>query len=468
MPRKKQIRTETYPEAPDSGDGLSPERFEAVLRSISDGVFTIDLNGTITCFNRAAEEITGVSREQAIGRTCRTIFRSDICEEACALRYTIEHNEPVVDLMVHIRDANDVEIPVSISTALFRDRSGKVVGGVETFRDLRQVEVLRKKVEKSYTFRDIVSKSEAMKRVLETLPTIAASNSTVLITGESGTGKELVARAIHDLSERSSGPFVPVNSAGIPDTLMEAELFGYEAGAFTGAVKAKPGRFARAEGGTLFLDEIGELPMHLQAKLLRVLQEHAYEPLGGIRPVKSDVRIVAATNRDLDERITHDAFRRDLYYRINIFQIELPPLRSRMGDISLLINHFIQRLNAEQNKRIVGLSTRALSILMHYDWPGNVRELQNAIEHAFILSPGPLIDAGHLPKALIPTRIPENTPGTLDDLERSFILSVLEQNNYNREATARQLGIHKTTFFRKVRKLGIQLPDKDGRHSSEK
>ena len=337
-----------------------------------------------------------------------------------------------------------------------------------SLREEWQVEVLRKKVDKSYSFRDIVSKSDAMRRVIETLPTIAASNSTVLITGESGTGKELVARAIHDLSKRSSGPFVPVNSAGIPDTLMEAELFGYEAGAFTGAVKAKPGRFARAEGGTLFLDEIGELPMHLQAKLLRVLQERVYEPLGSVRPVKADVRIVAATNRDLDERIANDAFRRDLFYRINIFQIELPPLRERTGDIPLLINHFIQLLTAEQDKRIVGLSTRALSIFMHYEWPGNVRELQNAIEHAFILSPGPMIEAGHLPKALIQARIPENTPGTLDDLERSFILSTLEQNNYNREATARKLGIHKTTFFRKVRKLGIQLPEKDGRHSSKK
>ncbi len=444
---------------------LSPERFEAVLRSISDGVFTIDLDGTITCFNRAAEEITGFTRDEAIGQPCRSIFRSALCNGACALRYTIEHDTPVVDLMVHITSASGEEIPVSISTALFRDRSGTLVGGVETFRDLRQVEVLRKKVEQSYTFRDIVSKSEAMQRVLETLPTIAASESTVLITGESGTGKELVARAIHDLSGRVQGPFVPVNCAGIPDTLLEAELFGYEAGAFTGAVKAKPGRFARAEGGTLFLDEIGELPMHLQAKLLRVLQERMYEPLGGLRQVKADVRILAATNRDLDAMIEGGTFRRDLYYRINVFRMELPPLRDRTGDIPLLIDHFIRRLAAERGKRIGGVSTAALSILTQHDWPGNVRELQNTIEHGFVLAPGPVIDVEHLPAAFRPAQPIPSEATTLEDLERAFILAALEKNHYNREATARQLGIHKTTFFRKIRKLGIELPKIDGRSS---
>ena len=196
-------------------DALSPERFEAVLRSISDGVFTVDLDGKITCFNRAAEEITGFSREEAIGQSCKTILRSQICKDTCALRYTMETNTPVVDLMVHITNATGEEIPVSISTSLFRDKTGKVVGGAETFRDLRQVEVLRKRIEESYTFQDIISKSEAMRRVLDRLPTIAESNSTVLITGESGTGKELVARAIHNLSGRAQGPFVAVNNSAL-------------------------------------------------------------------------------------------------------------------------------------------------------------------------------------------------------------------------------------------------------------
>jgi PAS domain S-box-containing protein len=449
-------------------DDLSPERFEAVLGSITDGVFTIDLDGNITCFNRAAEEITGYSREEAIGKPCHEILHADMCKDACVLRYTIENDSPVVDLMVHIRSASGEEIPVSISTSLFRDSYGKVMGGVETFRDLRQVEALRKEVEKSYTFRDIVSKSEAMRGVLEIIPTVAAADTTVLVTGESGTGKELVARAIHDLSGRAGGPFVPVNSAGIPDTLMEAELFGYEAGAFTGAVRAKPGRFARAEGGTLFLDEIAELPMQLQAKLLRVLQERTFEPLGGVKQVKADVRIVAATNRDLGDMVTSGTFRQDLFYRINVFQIELPPLRERSGDIPLLVDHFIGQLSAEQGKRIGGTSSGALSLLMQHDWPGNVRELRNAIEHGFVLAPGPLIEVQHLPASLRPVGAPASDAETLEDVERRFMLSVLESNDYNRTATARQLGIHKTTFFRKVRKLGIQMPRRDGRSSSRK
>ena len=447
---------------------LSPERFEAVLRSISDGVFTVDLDGRITCFNRAAEEITGFSREEAIGQSCKTIFRSQICKDACALRYTMETSTSVVDLMVYITSASGEEIPVSISTALFRDKTGKVVGGVETFRDLRQVETLRKRINESYDFHDIISKSKAMRRVLETLPTIAESNSVVLITGETGTGKELVARAIHQISGRIKGPFVPVNSAGIPDTLMEAELFGYEAGAFTGAVKAKPGRFARAENGTLFLDEIGELPMPLQAKLLRVLQEKTYEPLGGVRPVRADARIIVATNRDLDEMVSKEVFRKDLFYRINVFEIKLPPLRDRMDDIPLLVDHFVRRMSVQHEKRVTGVSPDALRVLMSYDYPGNVRELENAVEHGFVLSPGPLIGVEHLPAWINPEVLVPPAGAGFEELERQYILTALKSNNYNRLETAKQLGIHKTTFFRKVRKLGIELPDRDGRSARTK
>jgi PAS domain S-box-containing protein len=445
---------------------LSPDRFEAVLRSISDGVFTIDLAGRITCFNRAAEAITGHSREEAIGRPCHEIFRANICKDACALRYTLETGRPVVDLMVHISTASGEEVPVSISTALFRDKAGVVRGGVETFRDLRQVEALRKQVEQRYTFGDIISRSAVMRRVLATLPTIAESESTVLITGESGTGKELVARAIHDLSKRARGPFVPVNAAGIPDTLLEAELFGYERGAFTGAVKAKPGRFARAARGTLFLDEIGDLPLQLQAKLLRVLQDRTYEPLGGVSTLTADTRIVAATNRDLAVMTADGRFREDLYYRFNVFEITLPPLRERMEDLPLLVEHFVRTLSAVHGKKIAGVSPEALAILMSHDYPGNVRELKNVVEHGFVLSPGTMIRPEHLPAGLAPAAaaLPATGPHTtLEDLERQHILAVLRQNNNNRLATARQLGIHKSTLFRKFHKLGIQLPDSDGR-----
>jgi PAS domain S-box-containing protein len=445
---------------------LSPERFEAVLASISDGVFTVDACRRITCFNRAAEQITGYRREEALGRPCHEVFRANICEDACALRYTLETGKPVVDLVVQITTATGELVPASISTSLFRNTSGALEGAVETFRDLREVEALRKQVQKRHSFGDIISRSESIGRILEILPTIAGSESTVLVTGESGTGKELVARALHDLSERSGGPFLAVNVAGIPDTLLEAELFGYEKGAFTGAVKSKPGRFARAEKGTLFLDEIGDLPLPLQAKLLRVLQERTYEPLGGVRTQRADARILAATNRDLKAMVAESRFREDLYYRLNVFEIALPPLRERMEDVPLLAEHFISELSLIHDKHVAGLAPEALALLMAHSFPGNVRELRNAVEHGFVLCQGRLIQPSHLPGWLNAGGHPEAAPvgsGTLEDLERRHILSVLRQNDYNRLAASQQLGIHKSTLFRKLKKLGIELPDADGR-----
>jgi PAS domain S-box-containing protein len=448
---------------PAASDGLSPDRFEAVLGSITDGVFTIDVDGRITCFNRAAETITGFQRDEAIGRRCHEVFRSNICKEACALRYTIETGRPVVNLMVHIITADGVEIPVSISTSPLRDKQGQLVGGVETFRDLRQVEHLRKQLESTYTFADIISKSDEMRQVLDLLPTVAKSESTVLILGESGTGKELVARAIHDLSGRARGPFVAINSAGIPETLIESELFGHEAGAFTGAVKARPGRFALASGGTLFLDEIGDLPLLLQSKLLRVLQERTYEPVGGTKTREADVRIVAATNRDLGAMVEQGQFRSDLFYRINVIPLTLPPLRERLQDVPLLVDHFVGRFSAVQDKQIIGVSPEALGLLMAHNYPGNVRELENIVEHGVVLCPGSMIKKEHLPRSLNPQPLPLLAAGSLEDFERQFILAALAQNDNNRLATAKQLGIHKTTLFRRIRKLGIALPATDGR-----
>lgn len=452
-----------------AGSVISPARFEAVLSSISDGVFTIDAEGLITCFNRAAEEITGFTRAQAIGRPCHEIFRANICGEACALRYTIETGKPVMNLMVHITNADGVRVPVSISTSLFRNEQGKLDGGVETFRDLGQVEHLRKALEHTYTYGDIITKSHSMRRTLDVLPTVAGSESTVLIVGESGTGKELLAQAIHNLSTRRNGPFVAVNCAGIPATLIEAELFGHEAGAFTGALKAREGRFRRAERGTLFLDEIGDLPLEIQAKLLRVLQERVYEPLGSSEAVAADVRIVAATNHDLSAMVNERGFREDLYYRINVIQLELPPLRERHGDIALLVEHFVAHFAAISGKDVVGVSPDVLNILVAHDYAGNVRELKNIIEHSVVLCQGTMIREEHLPRHLkqrAAGRVPKAaSSGRLEDCERQMILSALEENDWNRLAAARRLGIHKTTLFRKIRRLGMKLPEIDGRSS---
>ncbi len=438
---------------------------DIILDSIADGVFTVDTNWRITSFNAAAERITGISRDEAIGRLCAEVFRATICESACALRKTIETGEPIVNKEIMIVRADGEPVPVSISTALLRDQNGNVVGGVETFRDLSVVKELRKELSSRHTFADIISKNHEMQRLFDILPEIAESESTVLIEGESGTGKELFARAIHSLSARCEGPLITVNCGALPDTLLEAELFGYKAGAFTDARRDKPGRFALAEGGTIFLDEIGDISPATQVRLLRVLQERIFEPLGATESVKADVRVITATHRDLDRLVRNGDFREDLYYRVNVVRLKIPPLRRRKEDIPLLVDHCIDKFNRLKNKKIAGVSPEVMAVLMGYDFPGNVRELENIVEHAFVLCRGGMIQIGHLPEHLRPQEEGAVISGTksLDELEARFLLDTLRRNNWSRQATARELGVHKTTLWRKIRRLGIELPPVDGR-----
>ena len=464
MSRKQQSQMTRSP-AP-----LAPT--EAILESISDGVFTVDLEWRITWFNRAAETITGVSREEAIGRSCCEVFRSSMCETACALRRTLKSGRPIIGRSGYIIRADGSRIPISLSTAVLRDAAGRVVGGAETFRDLSEIEALRNELAGRARVGELVSHSPIMQRVFEVLPAIAASPSTVLVLGETGTGKELLARTIHSLSPRADGPFVAVNCGALPDTLLESELFGYKAGAFTGAVKDKPGRFALARGGTLFLDEIAEITPALQVRLLRVLQERVYEPLGGTRSESADVRVIVATNRDLAEQMRQGLFREDLYYRINVVRVELPPLRRRPEDVPLLADQFIERFNRIQGKAIQGVTPEALSLLMAHSWPGNVRELENVIERAFILCPGGYIGIEHLPEELTVHRAAGSAAApdmraARDLLDARSIRAALERHGGNRLAAARELGIHKSTLFRKMKQLGIRPPDRDGRTRSE-
>jgi len=323
-----------------------------ILDSISEGVFTVDLGWRITSFNRAAEEISGIERQEAIGRHCRDVLRAEVCETGCTLRQTMETGEPIMNRAVHIIDAQGKKRAIAISTALLKNASGKVIGGVETFRDMSTVEQLRKEIAGRYSYEDIISQSHKMQNIFAIMPNIAESNATVLIEGESGTGKELFARAIHNMSFRKDKPFVAVNCGALPDSLLESELFGYKAGAFTDARKDKPGRFALAEGGTIFLDEIGDVSASVQVKLLRVLQERVYEPIGGVSSVNADIRVITATNKKLDQLVQQEKFRDDLYYRINVMKLELPPLRNKKEDIPLLVKHFISRFNRLQNKNI--------------------------------------------------------------------------------------------------------------------
>jgi PAS domain S-box-containing protein len=440
---------------------------EAILESISDGVFTVDQKWDVTSFNRAAEEITGVSRVEAIGRRCSDVFHSSMCGSGCPLRRTMETGKPIIGKSGYIIDSDGNRIPISTSTAVLRETGGRVIGGAETFRDLSEVEALRRELEGKYQVGDLTSRSPLMQRLFEVLPAIAISPSTVLVLGETGTGKELIARTIHSLSLRNRGPFVAVNCGALPDTLLESELFGYKSGAFTGAQKDKPGRFALAKGGTIFLDEIAEISPALQVRLLRVLQERSYEPLGATRSEAADVRVIVATNKDLAQQMAIGAFREDLYYRINVMRVELPPLRRRKEDIPLLVDHFVSRFNSLQQKSIQGVSAEAVSLLMAHDWPGNIRELENVIERAFILRNEGHIEIAQLPGELTATHVKSDVDidiGSACDLfEAQRIRAVLERNAFNRLAAARELGIHKTTLYRKVERLGIALPERDGR-----
>ncbi len=439
------------------GTGKPSPGTDAVLESISDGVFTVDGEWRITSFNRSAERITGVSRSEAVGRPCCEVFRASICERDCALRQTMETGEPVIGRPVTVLAADGREVPISVSTALLRDGRGRIIGGAETFRDLSALEALRRELAGVQRVEDIVAHSHGMRELLSVLPRIAESDSTCLIEGESGTGKELVARALHSMSPRSDKPFVAVNCGALPDTLLESELFGYVAGAFTDARKDRSGRFAAAEGGSLFLDEIGDVSPALQVKLLRVLQEREYQPLGGNKTVRVDVRVIAATNSNLDELVASGRFRQDLFYRINVIRIEVPPLRTRREDIPVLAEHFVRRFNLRQEREVAGLDRAALKLLMAHEWPGNVRELENAIEHAFVLSAGGLILAEHLPTQLQRAAAAgEDTAAlTLAEAEARLIRQALLRNNGNRHETAKDLGIAPSTLWRKLKKLGL-------------
>jgi PAS domain S-box-containing protein len=441
-------------------DASSP--VHTILDSITDGVFTVDREWRVTFFNRAAERITGVPRASALGRRCSEVFRASICETACALGHTLAGGKPVVNKLVYIVDAAGRRIPISVSTAALHDEQGRLVGGVETFRDLRQVQELRRALDSSYSLHDIVGRSPAMRELFELLPTVAPYDTTVLIEGESGTGKELVARALHALSPRSRRRFVAVNCGALPETLLESELFGYKAGAFTDARRDKPGRLAAADGGTLFLDEIGDVPLAMQAKLLRVLQEREYEPLGSTTPVKANVRIVTATHRDLDGMVKQGTFRQDLYFRINVFRISVPPLRDRRPDVPLLAEHLLARAARLHGKDITGFSDEVLRVLLDHDFPGNVRELENIVEHAAVLCRGALVQVRDLPAHIRALQGPGAgaplPPSGLRDLTLNAILDSLRRHNGNRTSAARALGIDPSTLYRRLKAAGVPLP----------
>ncbi len=441
--------------------------FKVILSSIADGVFTVDTEKRITSFNPAVERLTGVPASKAIGKKCHEVFHSDICETNCLVDRAMQTKRESIDVPIKIINSSGRQIPVSISVAVLQDEQGKVLGAVETCRDLSAIEELRKELERSYSFEDIVSKSPHMKKLFAILPDVAESESTVLIQGPSGSGKELFARAVHNLSPRKDKPYIVINCGTLPPQLFESELFGYVKGAFTDAKKNKPGKLAGAEGGTVFFDEIGELPLQTQVKLLRLLQQHEYEAVGGVKTIKADIRVVAATNQDLKALVEKGAFRDDLYFRLAVIRFDLPALKDRREDVPYLIDHFVRAFNAKKGKNIIGVSPRAMEVLMTHDFPGNVRELENIIEYGQALCHKRILDFEHLPIELQEkfqkqgeekNKIVTNHPVRNLLNEEARIHATLRECHGNKTLAAKRLRINRTTLWRKMRRYGIELP----------
>ena len=427
------------------------ELLRIVFDSIMDGVFTVDRDLVITSFNRAAERITGFSATEAIGRRCYEVFRTDVCHRQCALRAALNDEEPVDTARVHIISRDGVEKAMGVSATVLRT-DGEVVGAVEFFHDLRLFDNQRQ--QRAAT--GIVTGSSTMNRIIDMLPNIARSDCSVLILGPSGSGKELIAQAIHSLSPRRFGPYVKINCAALPATLLESELFGYVKGAFTDARHDKPGHFALANGGTLLLDEISEMDVSLQVKLLRVLNDGEYQPLGSTRTLHADTRVIAASNADLTALIEQGRFRADLYFRINVVTVELPPLSERREEIPLLITHFVEKFAAATGRPIRSIAPEAMRLLVTYDYPGNVRELENAIEHAFVMCDSDMIQPDCLPRQLVESAMQTGRPrGIAAPSERQLIAEALARHRGNRTLAAAELGMHRSTLWRKMAANGL-------------
>ncbi|MGD9548745.1 MAG: sigma-54 interaction domain-containing protein [Candidatus Krumholzibacteriia bacterium] len=443
----------------------------SLYNSVEYGVVAVDPSGRILTLNAGALSLLNLSVKQALGRQAEDVLRSEQGAALRLLQRVLRRGKPVPCQEVVIEDGLGRLVPLWFSAAPLRNPAGTDQGAVLTLR-LAETAVLDEDLDddedEGAAFAGIVTGDPHMRKLFRVMPTIARSDSSVLILGETGTGKSLLAKAIHSLSGRRRGPFVTVNCAALPESLLESELFGVRAGAYTGAVKDRPGRLAAANGGTLFVDEIGDVPPAVQVKLLRVLQERVYEPLGEVRPLPCDVRFITATHQDLPALVEDGAFRRDLFFRINVLKVELPPLRDRKGDIPLLVQRFLNRLAQSRGKRVAGVSSKVLEILTHHDYPGNIRELENILEHAWVMCPEDIIEVDHLPEDLRQRRWAFAAPVPADRrplgrVQAEYIREALERHNGHRCRTARELGMHRTTLIRKMRKLGLEPPEKDGR-----
>jgi two-component system response regulator HydG len=437
-------------------------RLKNILDHLDLGVLTVDRGGHITLFNSTAESITGFTRGEVLGKSCGKLFGKAASQDMLLFKETLADGRPRTSADGAIKTRQGQLIPMRANYMALKNENGSIVGGLATISDLSLKYQFNSEIKGRYTFYDMVGKDPTVQKIFEIVPAVASSDASILIEGPTGTGKDLLAKVIHNVSPRATKPLVKVNCAAMPDNLLESEMFGYVKGAFTGAEKDKPGRFQEANGGTIFLDEIGDLPLALQAKLLRVLEDKEFYPLGSQKTTKVNVRIISATNQNLGRLVREKRFREDLFYRLNVMRLELPPLKARRADIPLLISHILKRLSATRDTRADQFANDAMEVLLNYDYPGNIRELENIIEHALIVCRDKVIERSHLPHGLeagiaapLPASDNRSFGEKIEISERSLILDMLQKHNWNKGKTASALDINRTTLWRKMNKYGL-------------
>ncbi len=437
-------------------------RLKSILDHLDIGVLTVDRGGHITLFNSTAESITGFSRGEVLGKSCNIIFGKAYNRDILLFKETIADGRTRSSHDGTVKTRKGQLIPIRANYMALKNETGNIVGGLATISDQSLKYQFNSEIKGRYTYYDMVGKAPALQNIFEIIPVVAASDATILIEGPTGTGKDLLAKVIHNVSNRADKPMVKVNCAALPDNLLESEMFGYVKGAFTGAETDKPGRFQDADGGTIFLDEIGDLPLALQAKLLRVLEDQEFYPLGSRKTTQVDVRIISATNQNLGQLVREKRFREDLFYRLNVMRLELPSLKDRRSDIPLLISHILKRMSATRDVPIDNIANDAMAVLLNYDYPGNIRELENILEHALIVCRANVIEHSHLPLKFQSSGvrpIPAETHRTFEDeiesSQKRLILETLRLHNWNKGKTAVALNINRTTLWRKMKKLGL-------------
>ncbi len=423
------------------------ESLERILENLSEGIIAHDTERRIVFFNRRAEKITGYQRREVLGKDCHEVFGQPFCGGRCSFQECapefIDHLLYPLSILTKTGDVRQVEMSITG----MNDKEGQFAGVIAAFRDVTDLIGLKIQTGEIQDFAGIIGRDPNMLQVYAQIRELSTNAYPVHISGETGTGKELVAAAIHNTSMRGGGPFVPINCGALPEGILESELFGHVRGAFTGALRDKKGRFELADGGTLFLDEVADLPKFVQAKILRVLQEGTFEPVGGEKTISVDVRLISATNRELKQEVKLGNFREDLFYRINVVPIHLPPLRTRRVDIPLLMDHFLDTAKGE-GQQTPGLSKEALDVMLDYPWPGNVRELQSAIRFALVKSRGRIIGVKHLPMELRQWPKSRSSSGRTRKLDPESVKIALQQTGGNKLRAAKLLGVGRATLYR--------------------